>query len=35
MELLEVKVHYYEIKVGHMSSRFRRIMNQLEGSRNW
>jgi hypothetical protein len=26
-KLLEVKVHYHEIEVCHMSSRFRRIMN--------
>ena len=29
MKLLEVKVHYYKIEVYHMSSWFRRIMNQF------
>ena len=30
MKLLEVKVHYHDIEVYHMSSRFYRIMNQLK-----
>ena len=29
MKWLEVKVHYHEIEMCHMSSRFIRIMNQL------
>ena len=30
MKFLEVKVHYHEIEVHHMSSRFRRFMKLVE-----
>ena len=31
MKLLEIKVHYCEIEVCHMSSWFKRTMNQFRG----